>query len=188
MGDFVRGEMSGSGLGTLSNGGKLVSEIKETGYRSGGNIDWYANKESVSNAWHDVQGDLTPDALDTRTLGKQIFFGLSYPGGDNPKKYNGNYDYSYLPTNPVEYPAIGHDRRYDNLGIAGGNGLLSDSRAIGADWRFVGEEFAVAGMSNNLLHKSQAYTLGIGLGFLASFKTLGQISNPGDIEKYTCGI
>jgi hypothetical protein len=38
----------------------------------------------------------------------------------------------YIPTNLAEYPAIGHDRRYDNLRIQGASGLFTDTRAIGA--------------------------------------------------------
>ena len=43
----------------------------------------------------------------------------------------------YIPSNIVEYPAIGHDRRYDNLNKTGILALITDSRAIGADWKFV---------------------------------------------------
>jgi hypothetical protein len=56
------------------------------------------------------------DCLNTSTTGKNLL-GLTYPGGNNPRSYNGRYNYSYMPTYRSEYPAIGHDRRYDNLKI-----------------------------------------------------------------------
>ena len=59
---------------------------------------------------------------------------------------------------------LGHDRRYDNLGTAGAKGLLTDTRAIGADWRFVGEELFIA--SNQFVDpitRVQAGILGAGI-------------------------
>lgn len=174
---FISSEMSG-GLGTLSNGGKLVSEISEKAYQIGGRFQWQVDRGSVSNAWHDVQGDLTPDELDPRTVGQQYFFGLTYPGGDNPRSYNGKYDYSYVPHDLSEYPAIGHDRRYDKLGITGASGLFKDSRAIGADWKFVIEELSLAASplpGNMRLH---AFTLGLGLGMASLPKTASTLMTP----------
>lgn len=84
---------------------------------------------------------------------------MSYPGGNNPRTYAGDYSYSYVPKRLSEYPAIGHDRRYDNLGTAGAKGLLTDTRAIGADWRFVGEELSIAlNPFNDSVSRMQAFT------------------------------
>jgi RHS repeat-associated protein len=141
---FIEGEESEAGLGKLSNGSNLLSTVTVNGYNNGGHTNWYADNKSLDNAWHEVQGNLTPDALDPRTVGQQPLFGLTYPGPNNPKTYSGKDDYSYVPSNLAEYPAIGHDRRYDNLGIKGASGLFADTRSIGADWKFVGEEFAIA--------------------------------------------
>jgi hypothetical protein len=77
-----------------------------------------------------------------------------------------------------EYPAIGHDRRYDNLKIAGPAGLFTDSRAIGADYRFVVEEMSIAG--NTLLNtrdRISAGLLGTGLGLCALPKTFLQMGS-----------
>ncbi|MFV8334474.1 two-component regulator propeller domain-containing protein [Flavobacterium sp. RSP29] len=82
--------------------------------------------------------------LDPSTIGQNIplLGGKStYAGGDNPTTYSRKYTYSYVPTMITDYPAIGHDRRYDNLGITGASGLIFDTRAIGADWKFVSEQF-----------------------------------------------
>jgi RHS repeat-associated protein len=115
-----------------------------------------------------------PYCLNPNTIGQNIA-GLSYPGGDNPRSYNGQYNYSYVPSNLAEYPAIGHDRRYDNLGTAGLKGLFTDTRAIGADWKFVKEEFDIAATKGiNPIDRVSAFGLGFGLGFLASFKTIYQ--------------
>ena len=119
-----------------------------------------------------------PKCLDPSTTGKN-FLGLTYPGGNNPMSMNQrDYNYSYVPTNLSEYPAIGHDRRYDNLKITGALGLFTDPRAIGADWIFVKEELTISLLSQNPKVKFQSGFLGIGLGLAALPKTLLQLGNP----------
>lgn len=113
-----------------------------------------------------VQGDLTPDVLDPRTLGKN-YFGMSYPGPKNPKKYNGKDDYTYLPNDIAEYPAILHDLRYDALGIRGANGLLQNKKAIPVDDEFIRSQMIIGNMSTNPLVRLRAYSLGYGLGALS---------------------
>jgi len=116
-----------------------------------------------------------PNCLDPSTLG-QNFLWLSYPGGNNPRTYSGDDSYSYVPSRLSEYPAIGHDRRYNNLGIAGPKGLFTDTRAIGADWRFVWEELSIA--SNPFvdpISRMQAGILGLGVGGFALPKTIYQL-------------
>jgi RHS repeat-associated protein len=184
---FIAGEESdgGAGLGRLSDGSALVSQVNVNGHVKNYSIGdysfshtyWVTDSKSVKNAWHEIQGDLSPDALDTRTLGNNIM-GLSYPGGNNPRKYNGDYDYSYRPMSLSEYPAIGHDRRYDNLKAVGASGLFMDSRTIGADWKFVSEEFAIASMPIDLKTRVQAFILGVGLGIAATPKTLLKYATP----------
>jgi RHS repeat-associated protein len=174
---FIAGEESESGLGELSDGSKLVSAITVNGYQQGNRVEWYTDKKSLDNAWHDVQGSLTPDALDPRTLGINIF-DLTYPGGDNPTRYNGDYDYSYRPMRLSEYPAIGHDRRYDNLKAVGASALFTDSRTIGADWKFVSEEFAIASLPIGTKTRVQAFVLGLGLGIAATGKTVLEFASP----------
>lgn len=48
-----------------------------------------------------------PNCLDPSTVGQNLL-GLSYPGGNNPRTYAGDYSYSYVPLLLSEYPAIGH--------------------------------------------------------------------------------
>lgn len=121
-----------------------------------------------------------PNCHNPSTIG-QHFFGigsLTYPRGNNPKSYNGQYNYSYVPTNLSEFPAIGHDRRYDNLEITGALGLFTDPRAIGADWTFVKEELTISFLSHNPKTKFQSGILGIGLGLASLPKTLLLLGNP----------
>ena len=88
-------------------------------------------------------------------------------------------NFSYIPSNKSEYTAIGHDRRYDNLGIEGGGGLLFDTRSIGADWKFVSEEFSIATNTfNNPVDRICAGTLGFFLGLASTPKTLIQFGDP----------
>lgn len=68
------------------------------------------------------------DCLNPGTLNKNLLE-LTYPGGDNPKTYGGDWSYEYTPLFQSEYPAIGHDRRYDNLGTKGALGLLTDTKS-----------------------------------------------------------
>ncbi len=69
---------------------------------------------------------------------------MHYPGPDNPKKYNGEPDYSTPPVNIAGYPAIKHDKAYDGLGISGANGMFFNTSAIPADLNFVAEEFIIS--------------------------------------------
>jgi RHS repeat-associated protein len=170
MGDFVKGEMSDKGLGKLSDGSNLVPEISVKGYKEGSGVQWSADSKSVDNAWHSIQRDLTPDALDPRTLNKNIIG--SYPGPCNPKKYSGKDDYSYIPSNPAEIPAYLHDKAYDKIGIKGIGGLLTDPRSISADWNFVQQELVTGLISPNFVTRMEALGLGYGLGMLAAPKTI----------------
>jgi len=173
---FIGGEMEG-GLGRLSDGSKLLDPLKATAYRQvGGGLAMYADKKkSFSNFWHQVQGDLTPDALDTRTLGHNLLW-TSYAGGNNPKTYRGDDDFSYIPNNPIEHPAITHDQAYDKLGIKGFSGLVGSRKAIGADWRFVAHEVALAYDPRiGIINRMRAFVLGVGLGAMATPKTIYEL-------------
>ncbi len=120
-----------------------------------------------------------PTCLDPSTVGHNLL-GLTYPGGNNPKSFNGQYNYSYVPKNLAEYPAIGHDRRYDRLNIKGASGLFFDTRSIGADWRFVKEELQIAAFPFfDPKARLDAAILGVGLGLSALPKTIyNVVANP----------
>jgi len=124
----------------------------------------------------------SPNWLDPSTVGKNIplLGGRStYAGSENPLTYSGNYTYSYIPTMLTDYPAIGHDRRYDNLGISGKSGLFLDTRSIGADWKFVSEELSFAfNPYFDPTTRINAGALGVGLGFFVLPKTIYQLSKP----------
>jgi hypothetical protein len=88
---------------------------------------------------------------------------------------NGNRkaDYTTIPKKLSDYPAIGHDRRYNNLGINGASGLFFDTRAIGADWQFVGEELDIAvNGSIDPMTQIESASLAVGLGAAALGKTI----------------
>ena len=120
-----------------------------------------------------------PTCLDPSTVGKNA--GLTYPGPNNPMTYpdeNGKRrpDYTTVPKYLSEYPAIGHDRRYDNLKISGFWGLVSDTRAIGADWQFVKEEYELALTAYyDPVTRMQGAFFGTILGGLALGKTVVEI-------------
>lgn len=119
--------------------------------------------------------------FDPSTVGQNLplFGGRStYAGGNNPMTYNKDYIYSYVPTMITDYPAIGHDRRYDNLEITGAGGLFFDTRAIGADWKFVSEQFQLFRIMPDPVTKTNALILGAGLGWAAVPKTIYQMTKP----------
>lgn len=174
MGSFIEGEMSAGGHGKLSDGSTLADELTIVGTKRKGEDfkNGYADK-SFQNFYHGVQRSLTPDALDPRTVGKQFFGfgGLTYPGPSNPKKYSGSDDYSYIPKRPEEFPAITHDLAYNDLKIRGAGGLFTAKSAIPADYKFVTQELAIAmSPAYSMRTRVTAGTLGLGLGFFASFK------------------
>jgi len=80
-------------------------------------------------------GKVNLDQLNLETL-NQNYFGYNYPGPDNPKKYNGESDYSVPPTE-IEVPAFIHDKDYDKLGATGADALFNNTATIKADDRFV---------------------------------------------------
>ena len=151
-------------IGTDANGNRTTLVEGDEGY------------DALLNA------ETNPNSLDPSTVGNNLF-GLSYPGGDNPKDYSDEFTYSVIPSDLSEYPAIGHDRRYDNLKTEGVSGLLMNTKAIGADWKFVSEEFSI--FSNNSMPiKTRIYsgTLGVGLGVAAFPKTIFKLSTPNGIR------
>lgn len=127
-----------------------------------------------------------PNDLNPSTLNQNLF-GMHYPGGNNPQTYAGDPDFSTMPVDLGGFPAIGHDRRYGNLGTAGLKGLLLDTRAVGADWKFVGEELSIASFSYSTQNYGTALksgALGVGLGLLALPKTIVTYSNPVFSQSY----
>jgi hypothetical protein len=127
---FIDGEMSVGGQGKLSDGSTLADEFSVTTYKQDdGGIKGYADEKSFGNFWHGVQKNLTPNGLDTRTVGHNIFW-LTYPGPLNPKTYAGDDDYSYVPNRVEEYSALAHDLGYDRLNIRGGGGGLLKVRVL----------------------------------------------------------
>ena len=172
MASFIGGEMSPGGHGKTSDGSVLADEIEVTRFkRNNGNFEMVANKDSFDNFWHGVQRSLTPDALDPRTIGHNVFW-TTYSGPWNPKKYSGKDDYSLVPQRPEDIPSLFHDLTYNDLKIEGAGGLFTAKSAIAADYRFVAQQLAISITSNNIRTKFTAGALGVGLGLFALPKTV----------------
>jgi RHS repeat-associated protein len=111
------------------------------------------------------------DKLNPETLGKNLF-GLNYPGGNNPKKYNGESDYSVKPTE-IEVPAYIHDKDYDEARAVGGGSLFFNSAVTTADNNFVKrmdklvDKYKDTGEYKSMI---KASILGNGLNAASSFK------------------
>jgi len=116
-------------------------------------------------------------AVNMETVGQNLL-NSTYGGPDNPKSYDGNDTFRYVPTRLDDFPPIGHDRGYGNLGISGASGLFMDRRAIGQDYKFVAQEFAIATGPFDPLTKLRASILGGGLGLFALPKTIAHFANP----------
>ena len=143
-----------------------------TGWQDTGFTSTYLQLGNSVSTQETGNNTVCGDCLDPKTIGKN-FFGLSYPGPNNPKTINGDYSYSYVPSDLSEYPAIGHDRRYDKLKIQGASGLFFDSKAIGADYRFIYEEARIALQPNlPFKYRYHAGLLGYLLSIPAHFKTI----------------
>lgn len=169
---------------TSTTNGQADGEFQYTLHNDGTVTD--ANGNTMDNSKNIEARDKTifsncSDCLNPGSLYKNIFW-LTYPGGNNPMTYGINgkgakASYEYVPSFQSEYPAIGHDRRYDNLGTAGALGLLTDTRAIGADYRFVTEELSIAlNPSVGFIDRAAAGALGGGLGMAAAPKTIFKIT------------
>jgi|GEM_PF-2940082 len=109
--------------------------------------------------------------LDPATIRRNLF-GLSYPGPNNPKDYENVDTYEYIPRCPTEYPAIGHDKRYENLKIKGASGLLLNVQSLGADYQFVAEELIIGYTHWNPVVRFKARAMAFGLGLMALPKTI----------------
>jgi hypothetical protein len=90
-----------------------------------------------------VFAGVTDKSVNAETLHKN-FFGTSYIGPTNPKDYNGNDNYDYIPRNPSEMPAYRHDIAYEAIGTAGITGALLDLRTLKADYRLVKESWDIS--------------------------------------------
>ncbi|MDJ1505730.1 RHS repeat-associated core domain-containing protein, partial [Xanthocytophaga agilis] len=71
MEQFVENEMVNKAT-QLINGQMFLSTVNVQGYRDGRGTRWYTDRPSLDNAWHQVQGTLTPDALDPRMVGQNL--------------------------------------------------------------------------------------------------------------------
>lgn len=103
----------------------------------------------------------------------QNYFGQTYLGPHNPVSQDGSDNFSYRPSNLADYPPIGHDRRYFNVGASGASGVFFNQKTIGADYKLVAEEFDIASMP--FLPINQRFTAGavvIGIGVAALPKTI----------------
>ena len=109
---------------------------------------------------------------------------MTYPDENGNRKP----DYTTIPKSLAEYPAIGHDRRYDNLKISGFWGLVSNTQAVGADWQFVKEEFSIAGAQFlDPVTRIQGAIFGTILGVLALPKTIISLATPQSINNIIIG-
>jgi RHS repeat-associated protein len=170
--NFVEGEMKGGG--TLSDGSRVLTGIDITVKYTKNGIQFNSDKSTINRTWHEVQGSLTPKALDPRTINQNIL-GYTYPGPNNPKNYNGDDDYSYIPINPIEIPGLIHDLAYDRKRARGASGLITNTKVIEDDFRFVYQHYALANNKNlSLKTRFHSYILGRGLHMLATPKMILQ--------------
>ncbi len=144
------------------------------------------NSTEMNNIWKNYSGNnIKSDKPDPSTLGRNIG-GTNYIGKHNPQTYpdakdNRKWDYSASPVNFADFAAFLHDKSYDNVGAEGINGVLFDTKAIGADWRFVGNQILMgkaALMMGDFNSAKLSYGTAFGMELGVTGKTLFQISMP----------
>lgn len=147
-------------------------------------VDVNGEQPKVNNRYQDNLKDNTvynrvfpqpttcSSCTDYSTVGKN-FLGLTYTGSENPKNQLKEETFNYKPKRLADYPSIGHDRRYNNLGAKGSESLFLDTRTIGADWQFVAEQMAISlGPGIPVTERMYSYLAGGLLGIAATPKTL----------------
>jgi len=162
---FVKEEESG-GLGKLTDGSKLLTGFTMHHYSNGitGAQGWTQNLKQYNNFWHQVQGDLTPDALDPRTIGHNLMW-LTYTGPWNPKKYNGQDSYDYVPKYAEDVPAYNHDEDFDKAGLVGAGAVFNATAAQTPNVRLVNAEVKLAfSLKSSPVTRVRASVVAIGIG------------------------
>ena len=109
--------------------------------------------------------------INAGTLDHNLFWS-TYIGPWNPKDYLGNDSYGYAPKKWSEYPAIRHDKEYDQLGVSGISGALFATEVMGADFRIVKGEVMVAILSPDPVDKLQAPAVAVFFTVILGFKSI----------------
>ena len=80
--------------------------------------------------------------LDPSTVGNWFF---TFGGPNNPKNYDGTYNYDLHPQNISDKMAYFHDKYYDEKNAVGGLDLFLNTSVINADISFVRNQLQIAG-------------------------------------------
>ena len=96
----------------------------------------------------------------------------SYTGPTNPKDYDKNPNFDYLPRNQSEYFSMEHDHAYDNAEVAGFKGALFSTKVILADYKLAGKNFCNVFTTEPVGRKDRLRSLGafFAFGILATSK------------------
>ena len=95
----------------------------------------------VTKPIQDNHGDIFPGSaneigVNPDTLHKN-WMGTSYTGPTNPKGYDDNPNFEYIPRNRSEFGSVAHDLAYIQLGASGVKGALFNRDVVGADFMLV---------------------------------------------------
>ncbi|MDD4210521.1 MAG: RHS repeat-associated core domain-containing protein [Bacteroidales bacterium] len=124
----------------------------------------------LQNEGYTIFAGVTDKSINAETLHNN-FFGTSYIGPNNPKDYNGDDNYDYIPRNPSEMPAFRHDQAYDAIGTAGIKGALLDLRTLKADYRLIKECWDISkNPAMSAKDRSIARKTAIGFGTIMGIK------------------
>ena len=83
-----------------------------------------------------------PNAVDPSTVGNWFY---RYGGPNNPKSFNGEYNYDLSPINVSDKASFIHDKAYDEVNAVGGLDLVLNFSVIDADRNFVRNQFRITG-------------------------------------------
>jgi RHS repeat-associated protein len=138
----------------------------------------YTSNANGNQTWHLMDNaqyeQVDPNALNPSTVGKNLF-GSNYIGPNNPKSYNGNWNYDPAPTDQLDLAAMRHDLAYDGFHTSGALGLFFSPATIGSDYRLARESFEIwgsLGPYQNQMLQIKSVTVGTAIGLSALPKTL----------------
>jgi hypothetical protein len=110
------------------------------------------------------------NSCNAETLHKNIRH-TSYTGPTNPKDYNGNDSYQYMPRNISEYASLGHDLTYDALNAHGPMDAFFNIYTVNADRDLANQSFAAVYYNNSNRDRTTAYLVYSLFNVIANYKS-----------------
>ena len=174
-GDFLEGAATGLIVTALNHGFReAFDNLTSQGQQ----------KQNQQKTEEQIKENNCKTCIDDKTKNKNLF-GSNYVGPNNPKNNDKTDNYSVTPINQSDANAKEHDIRYDKMKTKGFTGLITETRAIGADYDFVLKQFEAAlnPLNNSFKNAATGLISGYALGLFALPKTIIQLIQPNGFMK-----